>query len=38
MSNQGPSGSRLLARIFAWREAGWSFEQIGAQLKAEGWM
>jgi hypothetical protein len=30
------SERKLLERIIAWRSAGWTFAQIGAQLEAEG--
>lgn len=36
MTEADRSDRQLLARIIAWREAGWSFEKIGAHLKAEG--
>jgi hypothetical protein len=37
MANDGDASEReLLERIIAWRSAGWTFAQIGAQLEAEG--
>jgi DNA-binding transcriptional MerR regulator len=36
MAEQGPSDDELIKRIIAWRAAGWSFQQIGARLEAEG--
>jgi hypothetical protein len=36
MTEPDPDERELVARIVAWRAAGWSFRRIGARLEAEG--